>query len=135
LVQELQTPGGVQRWIGTNEHESRRDPVVEAMRVQFKPPLDAPLDRSVVKHLLEENVAYWPHAFALALMAAVDGKFGPATEYLNAIRERGKATGNTHIMERAKQLEDLLAGHDPVRLRERLRRGESAVLKSMKLED
>jgi len=46
LVQELQTAKGVQRWVTMTEHDAKRDAIFADMKGQFKPRIDAPLDRA-----------------------------------------------------------------------------------------
>jgi hypothetical protein len=132
LVQELQTVSDVQWWISTRDHESKRDAVFHAMQEQFRPRIDAPLDRSELVSALERDLAYWPHAYALALMAAVTGDHQGAARYLSTIEDRAKSTVNEHIARRAEELKELLEIHDPAEIIERLRPVAEDVLRQLR---
>lgn len=66
LPQELYNPKGTQRWVKTAETPCR---VFEEMVKQFKPALLQPLNTDEVKSLLLSSRDYWPHAYALCIMA------------------------------------------------------------------
>ena len=80
-AQELHAPNGTQRWIKTL-HASPAD-VFEQMARQFKPTLFKPLNLSEVRHLLAEGLSYWPHAYALCVMACEEGNMVDAKNYFS----------------------------------------------------
>lgn len=134
LAQELKTEKGVQRWISMKEHADGRNSILAAMIQQFKPRIDHPLEPGDVIPLLQEDEAsYWPHAYALAVIAARKGDRETATRHLQMVRARAEVTGNAHIRERGAELEVLLALDDSQQLQQRLSAAESAMLKSLRL--
>ena len=66
LVQELQNLNTTQRWVKMSENPAD---VFRQMVKQFNPRLLEPLDPSEVKILLTAAMNYWPHAYALCVMA------------------------------------------------------------------
>jgi hypothetical protein len=80
LVQELQNPNATQRWVKITDAPAN---IFEQMALQFKPPLRNRLNRSEIKRLLDEMVNYWPHAYALCVMACEEGNSGEAQHYFN----------------------------------------------------
>jgi hypothetical protein len=81
LVQELQHLNATQRWIKTTDAPAN---VFEQMAEQFKPSLRHPLKVSEIKNLLDATVDYWPHAYALCVMACEEGDVGDAERYFDA---------------------------------------------------
>ena len=81
LVQELQHPNGTQRWVKTTDAPAN---VFEQMAEQFKPSLRNSLNISEIKSLLDATMDYWPHAYALCVMACEAGNADDATRYFNA---------------------------------------------------
>ncbi len=81
LVQELQNPNATQRWVKTSETP---DNVFAQMAGQFKPSLCAPLNISEIKNLLGTTMNYWPHPYALCVMACEEGNATDAQHYFNA---------------------------------------------------
>lgn len=80
-VQELQNSNRTQQWVGMSD-EPRA--VFERMTRQFEPPLLAPLSIERIRDLLSQNVSYWPHAYALCIMACERGEMEDAKQYLDA---------------------------------------------------
>jgi hypothetical protein len=81
LVQELQNPNATQRWVKTTDAPAN---VFEQMAEQFKPSLCNPLNISEIKSLLDATMNYWPHAYALCVMACEEGNAADAKRYFNA---------------------------------------------------
>jgi hypothetical protein len=134
LSQELKTERSAQRWISMKEHADRRDAVLAAMIQQFKPRIDHPLDdRDVIPLLQQDAESYWPHAYALAVVAARAGDREAAMRHLQMVRSRAEVTGNVHIRQRETELEALLTLGDPQEVQLRLEAAESAMLESLHL--
>jgi hypothetical protein len=82
LPQELRHPKhDVQRWISMKEHEFATTDVFQEMVRQFTPVLDHPLLRDDITKLLTANETYWPHPYALCVMAAERGELEEARRY------------------------------------------------------
>ena len=81
LPRELQYPNGTQRWIKSSENPTD---VFDQMVKQFKPSLLKPLNLVEIKHLLGDTINYWPHAYALCVMACEVGNAGDAERYFQA---------------------------------------------------
>lgn len=81
LVQELQNPKATQRWVNSSENPAD---VFHQMGKQFKPSLLKPLNLPEIKHLLAATINYWPHAYALCVMACEEGKAVDAERWFNA---------------------------------------------------
>jgi hypothetical protein len=81
LVQELQNSNRTQRWVKTMDAPGN---VFEQMAEQFKPSLRFPVNVSEVKSLLDATMNYWPHAYALCVMACEEGHAGDAQRYFQA---------------------------------------------------
>ena len=66
-------PHCVQRWVSLEE--LARDPkaIYQEMLRQFKPRIDAPVDVSEVREMLKQGPKYYPHLYALCVMAAEEG--------------------------------------------------------------
>jgi len=81
LVQELQNPNGTQRWVKTSEGATK---VFEEMSKQFNPSVHAPLSLFDVQRLLAASLNYWPHAYALCVMACEEGNAAYAERYFGS---------------------------------------------------
>jgi hypothetical protein len=81
LVQEFQHPNGTQYWVRTSDDPAS---VFEQMAKQFKPALLKPLNPSEVRRLLAASLHYWPHAYALCVMACEQGDPVDAESYFAA---------------------------------------------------
>ncbi len=69
VVQELQHANGTQKWISAQDVSTGVDAVFAEMERQFRPSITRPLDTREIKQLLEAGTDYWPHAYALCVMA------------------------------------------------------------------
>jgi hypothetical protein len=117
------------------EHESKWRDVAATMARQLRPRIDRPIDRLEIKRLLEAHPRYWPHTYALGLMAAVDGKCAMADDHLKTLREVAVETSNAHIAQRCEDLQTLLAlCRKPDEMQDSLRQVEAEVLKALRLE-
>lgn len=72
LVQELHNRNGTQHWVRTTDASAK---VFEEMTRQFKPALLNPLNIVEIKNMLTDSIDYWPHAYALCVMACEAGNF------------------------------------------------------------
>lgn len=81
LVRELQNSNGTQQWVKTTDVLGN---VFEHMAKQFKPSLHNPINVSEIKSLLDATNNYWPHAYALCVMACEEGNAGDAQRYFQA---------------------------------------------------
>lgn len=63
----------VQRWVTLKQHESGVAPIFQDMTEQFCPSIIPPLQIEEVKILLQGRLHYWPHVYALCVMAAEKG--------------------------------------------------------------
>jgi len=81
LLQELRNPNATQRWVRISEPVAD---VFQEMVKQFSPPLLKPLNVSEIKGLLSADLNYWPHAYALCVMACEEGGASDAQLYFEA---------------------------------------------------
>ena len=81
LVQELQNPNGTQRWVKLSEDPAD---VFKEMAKQFRPSLLRQLDPAEIKRLLMANTSYWPHAYALCVIACEEGNTVEAEHWFDA---------------------------------------------------
>ncbi len=91
LPQELHNPKGTQRWVKTTEMPTK---VFEEMIRQFKPELLSPLNVDEVKSMLFSSLDYWPHAYALCVMACEANNLPDAEFSFNAF---ASATADKHF--------------------------------------
>ena len=91
LVQGLQHPNRVQRWVNaakiadpaSNDYAPK---VFDEMTKQFKPSIPGPLVVAEIKQLLEASLGYWPHPYALCVMAAEAGNKADAERYFEVFQ-------------------------------------------------
>jgi hypothetical protein len=81
LVRELRNSSGTQRWVKTTDAPSN---VFEQMAEQFEPSLRSPMNVSKIKSLLDAASNYWPHAYALCVVACEEGNSTDAQRYFQA---------------------------------------------------
>lgn len=89
LLQGLRHPNGTQRWlnaakIANSASNDYAPKIFEEMVKQFRPGILCPLRLNEVKSLLAEALEYWPHAYALCVMAAEAGNRAEAERYYAA---------------------------------------------------
>lgn len=70
----------VTRWISLKEHAASFPSIWEDMAAQFRPAINRPLQLDEVKSLLQLQQEYWPHVYALCVMAAEEGNQSEAKE-------------------------------------------------------
>jgi hypothetical protein len=63
----------VTRWVSLMEWERDSKAIYMEMVNQFRPRLDAPVEMAEVKALLKQGPKYYPHLYALCVMAAEEG--------------------------------------------------------------
>jgi hypothetical protein len=131
LVQELQNPNATQRWVKSSENPTA---VFDQMVKQFKPPLLKPLNLSEIKPLLAATINYWPHAYALCVMACEEGNAIEAERFFNtflsAIADKAYPWAETRKHELAECLKQL---ESPETLRTHLERVRVGKLRALKL--
>ena len=81
LGQELQYPNATQRWVKVSEAPAD---VFQQISEQFTPSPLRQIDLSEIKRLLAANTGYWPHAYALCVMACEEGNAVEADRWFNA---------------------------------------------------
>ena len=82
LVQELlHKKHRVQRWITMDEHSKSSSSIFAEMVAQFKPSIVEPLKIENVQKLLHTDLDYWPHPYALCVMAVEKANRRNATTY------------------------------------------------------
>lgn len=108
LTQELQTANGVQRWISAREHERGIKPIAAEMLIQFRPQIDAEVSESDVRKELEAKKSYWPHVYALAVLAAERRDRDEALLDLKFLRKLNETKKSAYIEEAAKRVEHLI---------------------------
>lgn len=81
LVQELKNPNATQRWVRVSEAPAE---VFQQMAKQFIPSLLRQLNLAEIKRLLAASTSYWPHAYALCVMACEEANAVEAKRWFNA---------------------------------------------------
>lgn len=81
LVQELHNPNATQRWVTLSEDPAA---VFQEMAKQFRPSPLRQLDLAEIKRLLTATTSYWPHAYALCVIACEEGNTVEAERWFNA---------------------------------------------------
>lgn len=80
LVQELRHPNGAQRWVKVSEPI---DLVVEEIVRNLRPSITSPWSETELRSLLEAASSYWPHCYALCVIAAEGKDRVGAVRYLD----------------------------------------------------
>ena len=75
---------GTECWVTVSETARSAPAIFKDMAAQFKPSILTPLSVLEIKRLLEAEIEYWPHAYALCVMAAEAGDKTAAKRYLAA---------------------------------------------------
>lgn len=131
LVQELQNPNSTQRWIKATDVAAN---VFNQMAYQFKPSLRAPLNVSEIKRLLNATINYWPHAYALCVMACEEANASQAHHYFNEFVRVTSGKPYPWAEIRKKELMDCLEHvNSPEVLRMRLGASRNEKLRALKL--
>lgn len=73
----------VTRWISLKEHAASFPSIWEDMATQFRPVINQPLRIAEVKELLQGHQDYWPHVYALCVMAAEEGNATEARRHFD----------------------------------------------------
>jgi hypothetical protein len=121
LVQELQVRPKVQRWITIKEHAEHVERLFFEMVAQFRPALDKPLREDDVIRELERQKDYWPHAYALAVIAAEKGEAKSSRRYFELFQELNEGKQYRWVQQRTQELEECLRLiGNPVALRSHL---------------
>jgi hypothetical protein len=112
LTQELHTSKGVQHWISPQEHARGIEPIVAEIVRQFRPRVDRDISDADVKEELEGRRSYWPHAYALGILAAEELDRAGALRNLELLRKLNAAKKSPYIEQAAAQLEGLIGQID-----------------------
>jgi hypothetical protein len=88
----LKHPNGTQRWVRASRlcdtaSNDSAGKVFGQMVLQFAPSVAAPLLLPDIKRMLNISLDYWPHAYALCVMAAEAGDAPEATRYFAVFLE------------------------------------------------
>jgi hypothetical protein len=129
-VQSLRTPKDTQRWISLKEHERSVQSIFSEMADQFRPSILEPLREPAVLGCLESDLDYWPHVYALCVMAAETGdRKGAESRFKHFLALLSGREDNPHLQNRRAELEAYLSlMESPEELRERLARIEAEKL-------
>jgi hypothetical protein len=131
LVQELQNSNGTQWWVRTSDTPAN---VFDQMAEQFKPSLCTPLSVSEIKSLLGATMNYWPHAYALCVMACEEGNATDAERYFNAFISATSDKPYPWVETRKQELTECLKlAASPEALRMRLASVRAEKLRALKL--
>lgn len=131
LPLELQYRNGAQRWVKTSESPAS---VFDQMAEQFRPSLRKPLSVSEIKNLLSATPNYWPHAYALCVMACEEGNATDAERYFNAFISTTSDKAYPWVETRKQELAECLKlAASPDALRVRLESVRAEKLRSLKL--
>jgi hypothetical protein len=130
----LRHPKGVQRWITIKEHERALTSIFNDMVAQFRPPILQPLDPRGVAALIQTDLEYWPHAYALCVIAAERGDAPEARKYYEAYLDATTDKRYDWATEHRRELETCLAlMKTPEQLRAHLTKIEQEKLRELKL--
>jgi hypothetical protein len=131
IVQELQNPNATQRWVKTSDAPAS---VFEQMAEQFKPSLCNPLSVTEIKGLLGATMKYWPHAYALCVMACEEGNASDADRYFRVFVSETSDKPYPWVENRKHELADCLQlVRSPEALRMRLEGIRVEKLRALKL--
>jgi hypothetical protein len=132
LVQELQNPNATQRWVKLSEDPAD---VFQQMAKQFSPSPLGHLDLAKIKLLLTATTTYWPHVYALCVMACEEGNPVEAGRWFNAFMSVTADKPYPWVETRKQELADclkLIASPDALKMRLDTVRAEK--LRALKLE-
>jgi len=98
----------VQRWITPHEHAASVAVIFSDMVEQFRPNIMAPLRLEEIKAMLKERISYWPHVYALCVMAADEGEPDEARRYFAMFCEMMADKPFDWAVERRKELDTVM---------------------------
>ena len=138
LVHPLRHPNGTQRWVKAARiadpasNDSAETVFAEMVR-QFKPSLVKPLNLQEVRNLLEASIDYWPHAYALCVMAAEAGDKAAADRYFRAFQAVTADKPFSWVQSRKEELMECLTEIGSARLADRIAQTQAEKLRNLKL--
>ncbi len=101
-----------QRWITAKQHEASLPTIYQDMVDQFQPSIVAPLDLNEIKVLLRQRTEYWPHVYALCVMAAEEGNPEDAHQWFAQFCKMMEDRPYDWAVERRKELDQVMAFMD-----------------------
>jgi hypothetical protein len=122
----------VHRWVSLKEDP---EAVYRDMVEQFRPRIDAPIDCQELKRLLLAEIHYWPHLYALFVLAAEAGEHAPANQYYRSLLDMLVQSPNSAwATDRRREIEAIRdMAHDSRALKEHLLQIEVKNLSDAKL--
>lgn len=105
FVQELRyRKHRVQRWITMDEHSKLLSSIFDEMVAQFQPSIVEPLQIEEIRKLLEANLDYWPHPYALCIMKAEKADRREALKYFDLFSKATSGKPYDWVEHRRKEL-------------------------------
>lgn len=124
----------VQRWITLKEHETALPSVYADMVEQFRPAINQLLDIEEIKLLLRSQPNYWPHIYALCVMAAEEGNESEARHHFDVFCQMMADKPFDWVGERRMELDRVMELlHTPAALKSHLEEIEKVKLSTAKL--
>ncbi|MDB6064271.1 MAG: hypothetical protein JWR26_479 [Pedosphaera sp.] len=121
------------RWITVKETSRSMSAIFDEMARQFKPAILAALKVTEIRRLLEARMDYWPHAYALCVMAAEAGDKAKAEHYFAAYEAQGLDPTWDSVIETRKQLKRCIKEAGTEALSRRLAKIQAEKLRALKL--
>jgi hypothetical protein len=114
LVEGLRNPNGTQRWLDFSKLTSQAATdsaaqVFTTMSSQFRPSILRPLRTEDVLLLLKNNLQYWPHPYALSVIAAERGDPIEAKYFFELFRAAVPDPSQPWALERGRELEEFIS--------------------------
>lgn len=99
----------VQRWVTLKEHALSLTSIFTDMVEQFRPSILAPLRLEEIKAMLKERPNYWPHVYALCVMAAEEGHPDEARHHFEMFCQMMADKPFDWAVERRQELDNVMA--------------------------
>jgi hypothetical protein len=124
---------GTERWVEVSQTARSISALFNDMVAEFKPSIVAPLGLREIKRLLEAEIEYWPHAYALCVMAAEAGQKNKAQRYLAAFESDVADRPSDWFEKERRELKTCLKEMGTHALSERLEKVKSKKLRALKI--
>lgn len=102
LGQELCHSNGAQRWVTLREPP---EVVFRDMERQFRPSITSPLSTGEIEVLLQQGSEYWPHAYALCVIAAERQERQSALHYFSVFQVSTQDKPYPWVVQRTAELD------------------------------